>query len=166
MGLAAAAGFIVYQETPRNLQADLWALLCLLFAGSLWRNFKGSRAPRLTALLLGGLFAYAAAAAVRYGLMEAPQFVGHCTGLSGDALCTLRSATGLMIHFGMFGWISLLAAIAAVATGHAALRIAAVFLATCSLALYNASLGIVAFAVVTIAVARAPAAAHAASGSA
>jgi hypothetical protein len=98
--------------------------------------------------------AYAAAAAVRYGLMEAPQFIGRCTGQGGDALCALRSATGLMIHFGVFGWLGLLAAVAAVTIGHRQLRVAAVVLAMVSLVLYNTNLGIVAFAVVTISVAR------------
>ena len=152
--LTAAAAVILYQETPLNLQADLWALLCALFACALWRNSRGSRAPALTALLVAAAGAYAAAAAVRYGLMEAPQFIGRCTGQGGDALCALRSATGLMIHFGVFGWLGLLAAVAAVTIGHRQLRVAAVVLAMVSLVLYNTNLGIVAFAVVTISVAR------------
>lgn len=152
--LAAAAAVVLYQETPLNLEADLWALLCALFAWSLWRNASGSRAPRLWALLVAAVGAYAAAAAVRHGLMEAPQFVGRCTGQGGDALCTLRSAIGLMIHFRVFGWLGLVAAIAAVATGRAGLRIAAVILASGGLVLYNANLSIVAFAVVTVALAR------------
>ena len=152
--LVAAATVILFQETPLNLEADLWALLCALFAWSLWRNASGSRAPRLWALLAAAVGAYAAAAAVRYGLMEAPQFVGRCSGQAGDALCALRSAIGLMIHFRVFGWLGLVAAIAAVATGRAGLRIAAVILATGGLVLYNANLGIVAFVVVTVALAR------------
>lgn len=161
--LLGAAGFILYNETLRNLQAVMWVLLCALFAWSLWRNGKGSRAPRLTALLLAAVGAYAAAAAVRYGLMEAPQFVGRCAGQTGDTLCTLRSTLGLLIHFGVFGWLGLLAAIAAVATANTALRIVAVVLATVGLVLYNANLGIVAIAVVMIAIARGPSAMDAAT---
>lgn len=154
--LAAAAGFIVYQESPRNGQAALWGLLCVLFACALWRNSRGGRVPGLRALLAAAVVAWVAAAAVRYGLMEAPQFVGRCAGQAGDALCTLRSSMGLMIHFGVFGWLGLLAAIAAVSTGNARLRMATVILATGALVLYNANLGIVAFVLVTIAVARTP----------
>ncbi|MFZ5491608.1 MAG: beta (1-6) glucans synthase [Pseudomonadota bacterium] len=154
--LIGAAGFILYNETLHNLQAVAWALLCVLVACSLWRNAKGSPAPRLAALLLAAVSAYAVAAAVRYGLMEAPQFVGRCAGQAGDMLCALRGTLGLLIHFGVFGWLGLLTAIAAVATGNTALRIAATVLATVGLVLYNASLGIVAFAVVMIAIARDP----------
>jgi exo-beta-1,3-glucanase (GH17 family) len=153
--LLGAAGFILYHETLHNLQAVAWALLCVLFACSLWRNAKGSPAPRLAALLLAAVSAYAVAAAMRYGLMEAPQFVGRCAGQAGDTLCALRGTLGLLIHFGVFGWLGLLTAITAVATGNTALRIAATVMATVGLVLYNANLGIVAFAVVMIAIARA-----------
>jgi hypothetical protein len=61
---------------------------------------------------------------------------------------------GLLIHFAVFGWLAMLAAGAAVATGYRWLRVAAVILATVSLVLYNANLGIVAFTLVTSAVAR------------
>ena len=164
--LAAAAAVILYQETPINLQAGLWALLCALFVWSLWRNSQGSRAPRMRTLLVAAVGAYAAAAAVRYGLMEAPQFVGRCAGQGSDALCAVRSAMGLMIHFEVFGWLAVLAAVAALAARNRHLRIAAVILAISGLVLYNANLGIVAFAVVTIAMARALAVVNAATRSA
>lgn len=98
--------------------------------------------------------------------MEAPQFVGRCAGQAGDALCALRSGMGLMIHFAVFGWLAVLAAGAAVATAYRPLRVAAVVLATVGLVLYNANLGIIAFALVTVAVARGQAEVDVTAGSA
>ena len=49
----------------------------------------------------------------------------------------------VMLGFGVFGWLGLLAAVAAVTIGHRQLRVAAVVLAMVSLVLYNTNLGIV-----------------------
>ena len=86
---------------------------------------------------------------LRYGLMEDVQWVGICADEAAKWQCQLRSNLGLWIHFGVFGWGALMAALIAffiprqVGRG---LAVVALLLGILALVLYTASLAV--FAVV------------------
>ena len=158
-GLAAvlitAAGFILYQETPANGYATVWALLCILFAYPLWRSSAGARIPRARRVVLAAVTAYALAAGLRYGVMESPQLVERCAADSSDLLCAVRSGTGLIIHFRLIGWLAVLGSALALATAGRRFRTAAPILFASGVVLYNANLAIIACLLWILAVARA-----------
>lgn len=138
--LSLSAGFILLNETPLNLQADLWVLISLLLAYPLWRESQHHTLPALKEILIASIAAYAAAATVRYGLMESVEMVNRCTETPGDLLCTARAGMGLMIHYQVMGWASLITALLALALGKKSLGIAALTLSVIGLVLYNAAL--------------------------
>ena len=107
--------------------------------------------PRLPLILL--LIALpvwlAASYGLRYGLMEDPQWVGTCVAEAVRWECQLRSNLGLLIHFRVLGWVTLvLSIIAFCVRGRVgnALAVLALLFGFPALALYNASLAV--FAVV------------------
>lgn len=138
--LSLSAGFILLNETPLNLQADLWVLISLLLAYPLWRESQHHTLPALTGILIASVTAYAVAATVRYGLMESVEMANHCTETGGDLLCAARDRMGLMIHYQVMGWASLIGALLALALRKKSLGITALMLSVIGLVLYNVAL--------------------------
>ena len=137
--LTFSAGFILLNETPLNLQADLWLLVTLLLAWPLWRESPGQRLSALRPMLIAGVTAYAAAASVRYGLMESVEMVNRCAEAAHGLSCTLRTGMGLIIHWRLLGWLSLGIALLAVTRRSRRLGILALMLGILGLVLYNAA---------------------------
>jgi hypothetical protein len=91
----------------------------------------------------------AASYGLRYALMEDAQWVGICADEALRWECQLRSGLGLLIHFRLIAWASLIAAVVAFFwPGSKGWRLAflAVLLGIPALVLYSASLAV--FAVV------------------
>lgn len=152
--LAAGALFVVYNETLLNLQADIWAVTCLIFAYPLWRDSRGSALKNVPAALFACILAYALTAGLRYGVMESTELVTRCAQVPTDRICSVRTTVGIMIHFGVFGWLSLIAAGLALLTGRSKLRMLSLILCTVGLILYNTNLSIVACIVLIVAFGR------------
>lgn len=108
-----------------------------------------SRRLPLIVLLIALPLWLAASYGLRYSLMEDAKWVGICANDALDWQCQLRSGLGLMIHFGMIAWASLVTAIIAFLVpgrGGWALAVLAVLIGIPALVLYSASMAV--FAVV------------------
>ena len=106
------------------------------------------RLPLIALLLFVPLW-LAASYGVRYGFMEAPQWVGVCSAQVQVWECQVRSTLGLTIHFRILAWIALGLALAATLIKHHAGRWLAVLGLVAgipALVLYTASIAV--FAVV------------------
>ncbi|MDH0305080.1 MULTISPECIES: hypothetical protein [unclassified Pseudomonas] len=104
--------------------------------------------PVVALLLLLPLW-LAASYGVRYGLMEAPQWVGLCSVPGGTWQCQARSLLGLGIHFQVIAWGALALALVCQlvpARGGWWLAVLALVLGIPALVLYTASIAV--FAVV------------------
>ncbi|HEY3699817.1 MAG TPA: hypothetical protein VGK97_10825 [Spongiibacteraceae bacterium] len=82
---------------------------------------------------------------VRFALMENPHWVAVCDGETFNAVCSLRSAMGVTIHFQILAWIALLLALSAFfireKNGNKLAWIALIFAAP-ALALYTVALAV------------------------
>ncbi|MDU9403791.1 hypothetical protein RTH46_14970 [Pseudomonas sp. zfem004] len=108
-----------------------------------------SRSWPLIALLLFLPLWLAASYGVRYGLMEAPQWVGLCAQPGEIWQCQVRSLLGLGIHFQVIAWSALgLALVAQLIAGRLGwwLAVLALVFGLPALVLYTASIAV--FAVV------------------
>lgn len=149
--LIAGALFVLFNETPLNLQADLWVVINLALAYPLLRNSRGTRLPPMKTLFIAAFAAYVTAAGLRYGLMESSDMAERCATVSSGGLCSTRSAIGLMIHFGLFGWISLAAAALALLVKKKVLLVVTTIMSILGLTLYNTNLSVIAVLLLAIA---------------
>lgn len=143
--LAVGGLFILVNETPLNLQADIWVLISWVLAYPLWKESQASALPAIKTLLITGILAYAGIAAIRYGIMESVELVGVCSDKSVGGVCTVRSALGNTIHFQGFACLSLLSVIIAMILKRSAAAIVALVFSIAGLTLYNASISAFAF---------------------
>ncbi|HET8707965.1 MAG TPA: hypothetical protein VFM46_16800, partial [Pseudomonadales bacterium] len=137
--------FILINETPKNLQADIWVLICWVLAYPLWKESHSSKIPALKTMLITGALAYAGVASVRYGIMESVELVGVCADKAVGGVCTVRSALGNIIHYQGFGWLSLIGVGIAIFMRKPVAAITALVLSIAGMTLYNASISAFAF---------------------
>jgi len=98
----------------------------------------------LLPLILLGLW-LAVCYGVRFSLMENAHWVAVCDGKTVNAMCSLRSGMGVMIHFQIVAWAALALAIPAFfIAGKNGKKIAwaALFFAAPALALYTVALAV------------------------
>lgn len=111
----------------------------------------------LVLLLVILLAALAAGFGLRYGLMENDRWVGLCGGDATLLACQARHGLGLLIHFGVLAWASLISALLAVllpGRSGALLAGLAAPLAIVALVLYTASVGAIALVLALLRLAR------------
>jgi hypothetical protein len=104
--------------------------------------------------LLLGLGAWAAAAGVRYGLMESAAAGLACGAAAPPAWCTVRPVVGLLIYHQAFGWSALGASLLAWRLRSPSLTLFALWAALTGLVLYNATLASFAFVLAVLRTAR------------
>jgi len=95
---------------------------------------------------------------LRYGLMEDSQRVGTCVAEAARWECQLRANLGLLIHFRVLGWVALVLSIIAVCVRGrvgCALAVLALLFGLPALALYSASLAVVAVVIAGLRLVRA-----------
>lgn len=118
-----------------------------------------SRRFPLVLLLIALPLWLAASYGLRYGLMEDSQWVGVCVDEALRWECQARSTLGLMIHFRVFGWAALAAAVIGFVVpgrGGWVLALLAMLLGFPALALYNATLAVFALVIAALRLVRAP----------
>jgi hypothetical protein len=96
---------------------------------------------------------------VRFAFMEDGQWVGVCAESAGLWQCQLRSALGLLIHWGVLAWLALLPAVLGFfIPGRIGRNLAAIglFFALPALVLYTASLAVFALVIAALRLVRAP----------
>lgn len=143
--LIAGAIFILINETPKNIQATLWSVICLALAYPVWKEARQVSLPALKTILIAGILAYAGSASMRYGVMESVDLVSACTDKTNGSLCTVRDTLGRIIHYNGFGWLSLIGAVLTLLSRSFSAAIVTLLLSIAGLTLYNASLSTYAF---------------------
>lgn len=142
--LAITAIGVFINETPLNRQADIWVGICLVLAYPLWRE---GRACSLRPLVFNGLVmvaAYAAFAAMRYGILDSAITL-PCAEKPGGFFCLIQSTLGKLMYNQVFGVTSLVLAGLAIWRNAVWLCLLALIASLAGLALYNVSMAAVAF---------------------
>ena len=142
--LVIAALGVFINETPLNWQADIWVGICLMLAYPLWR--KG-RAGSLRPLVFHGLVlvaAYAAFAAMRYGILDSA-ITTLCAEKPDGFFCLIQSTLGKLMYNQVFGLTSLVLAGLAIWRNTVWLCLLAMIASLAGLALYNVSMAAIAF---------------------
>lgn len=152
--LLAFAGLgILVNETPLNLQADVWVTLCLLLSWPLWQDGKGSSLKALLPWAGVAALGVAAALALRHWIFQAESLVDVCASSPNTLICTVRSALGVLVYHQTLGWTSLALAVLALLWQNAMLTALALAMSVASLLLYNADMGAIACVLTTLSLA-------------
>jgi hypothetical protein len=118
-----------------------------------------SRRFPLILLLIALPLWLAASYGARYGFMEDAQWVGLCADEASRWECQVRSNLGLMIHFQVLGWLTLVLAVLAFfvpgRTGQG-LALLALLFGVPALVLYNASFAVFALVIAGLRLVRTP----------
>ncbi|MBP1123711.1 MULTISPECIES: hypothetical protein [Pseudomonas] len=118
-----------------------------------------SRRFPLILLLIALPLWLAASYGARYGFMEDAQWVGLCADEASRWECQVRSNLGLMIHFQVLGWLTLVPAVLAFfVPGRTGLGLAllALLFGVPALVLYNASFAVFALVIAGLRLVRTP----------
>ncbi|MGD9973476.1 MAG: hypothetical protein AB7S77_10475 [Desulfatirhabdiaceae bacterium] len=105
--MAASIGILV-NETPLNIQADIWVGICLLLAWPLWRNNSGSTLRPLVPYGILMALSYAVFETFRILVLDSKAIHAACLNQPAETICMIRSILCMMIYDQAYGWASLI----------------------------------------------------------
>jgi exo-beta-1,3-glucanase (GH17 family) len=145
MILIAAAIGVFINETPLNLQADIWVGVCLVLAWPLWRRSSGSPLRHLSPYGILIFAAYAIFAVIRHHILDSKAIDATCLDHPAEALCLFRSMVSMMIYDKVFGWTSLIVTGLAIWLNVTWLMILAMIVSLGSMIFHNVDMGAIGF---------------------
>jgi hypothetical protein len=151
--LFAAAIGILFNETPLNLQADVWAGICVLLAVPLWREGKGASLRHFISDGLILVAAYGIFAVMRHVILDSNMVMNLCTANPDGPACEMRTLMGKLMYHQVFGISSLVLTGLAVWRNTNGLYWTALIVGLSGFAFYNAGTASIAFVVAGLMVA-------------
>lgn len=150
--LSLCAITIFINESYLNFYSNIFVLILLLFAYLLWQSPSSISLLFFSRYGLVFLFSLLFFSYVRYGILNADEYILICEQNPKELMCQIRSTLGIIIHFNLFGILSILLTILSFFIKYQTLKSIALGFCVAALMLYNSSLGAIGLALALFAI--------------
>ncbi len=144
--------FVIFDENPINIEADVWALLAFVLAFMLWSGNKEASIIPFLRLLFVVTVAYGVIYLARVNILTAEHLVGFCANTPDDIFCQARALLGKAIHLNTFGIAALVLSLLGFFTSIAFVGYVGLIFSIGALLFFNSTYGAIAFSIAFIAI--------------
>jgi exo-beta-1,3-glucanase (GH17 family) len=141
---------IFINETPLNIQADFWVILCLILAYPLRKEGKGATLQSLRVAGIIIFIIYVVVAGMKYSFLNSEEMTAQCMKNPVGISCMIRTVIGQLMYNQIFGLTALIFAGVAVWRNSVGIYLLAMIPSLAALNFYNAGMGAVAFVITAI----------------